>query len=97
MDLSEQIVAALRGRNAAGETYEEMAKLSGVSGAQIHRLANHRASPLRMSLETFLSLFPSARIEVAPARVPDDPAADPGLAHELELLKIERVVLDYHS
>ena len=66
MDLSEQIVAAIRARNASGETYEEMAKASGVSGAQIHRLANHRASPLKMSLQTFLALFPSARIELAP-------------------------------
>ena len=75
MDLSEQIVAAIRARNASGETYKEMSAASGVAQSYIHGVANHRYLPLKMSLQTFLALFPSARIELAPARVPDDPAA----------------------
>ncbi len=75
MDLSDQIVEALRARNMAGETYEQIGKSCGVSHAHIHRLANRRSDPLKISLETFLALFPSAQIELAPARVPDDPAA----------------------
>ena len=74
MDLSEQIVAALRARNAAGETYKQLAKASGITQSYIHGVANHRYLPLKMSLQTFLALFPSARIELAPARVPDDPS-----------------------
>lgn len=76
MNLSEEIIAALRGRNASGDTFERMANISGVSRAYIHQIANYRSDPLKMSLEKFLALFPSARIELAPARVPDDPAAD---------------------
>ena len=75
MDLSDQIVEALRARNTAGETYERMEKSFGVSGSYIHRIANRQCDPLKMSLEKFLALFPSAQIELAPARVPDDPAA----------------------
>ena len=75
MDLSDQIVEALRARNMAGETYEQIGKSCGVSHAHIHRLANRRSDPLKISLETFLALFPSAQIELAPTRVPDDPAA----------------------
>lgn len=85
--LSDQIVEALRARNAAGETYEQMEKDSGVSGAQIHRLANHRASPLKMSLQTFLALFPSAQIELAPARAQDDPAAAAAARSEYQDLR----------
>ena len=85
MDLSEQIIAALRGRNASGDTFEHMAKTTGVSRAYIHQIANHRSDPLKMSLEKFLSLFPSAQIELAPARVPDDPAA----SSDLDLLRRE--------
>ena len=73
--LSDQIVEALRARNAAGETYAAMGKKSGVSSSQIHRIANHLQDPAQISLQTFLALFPQAQIELAPARVPDDPAA----------------------
>ena len=75
MSLSEEIISALRERNASGDTFEHMANISGVSRAYIHQIANHRSDPLKMSLEKFLALFPSAQIELAPARVPDDPAA----------------------
>ena len=75
MDLSEQIVEALRARNAAGDTFEHMANITGVSRAYIHQIANHRSDPLKMSLDKFLALFPSAQIELAPARAQDDPAA----------------------
>jgi len=75
MSLSEEIISALRERNASGDTFEHMANISGVSRAYIHQIANHRSDPLKMSLEKFLALFPSAQIELAPARVPDNPAA----------------------
>lgn len=75
MSLSEEIISALRERNASGDTFEHMANISGVSRAYIHQIANHRSDPLKMSLEKFLALFPQAQIELAPARVPDDPAA----------------------
>lgn len=75
-ELSEAIVAAIRARNASGESYDHMGQLCGLSHTHIHRLANRRALPSRLSLENFLALFPSARIELAPARVPDDLAAD---------------------
>lgn len=74
-EISEKIVDALRARNFKGETYAQMEKASGVSGSYIHSLANHQCDPIKMSLEKFLALFPSAQIELAPARVPDDPAA----------------------
>ena len=74
-ELSEKIVEALRARNFEGETYAQMEKVSGVSGSYIHSLANHQCDPIKMSLEKFLALFPSARIELAPACIPDDPAA----------------------
>ena len=76
MGLSEEIISALRDRNASGDTFEHMANVSGVSRAYIHQIANHRSDPLKMSLEKFLSLFPSAQIELAPARFPDDPGPD---------------------
>ena len=89
MDLSDQIVEALRARNMAGETYEQIGKSCGVSHAHIHRLANRRSDPLKMSLEKFLALFPSAQIELAPARAQDDPAAS-NLARELAVVRAER-------
>ena len=87
MDLSEQIVEAIRARNVAGETYAAMAKKSGVAASQIHRVANHLQEPLKMSLATFLALFPSAQIELAPARVPDDPAAAAAARSEYQDLR----------
>ena len=74
MNLSEEIIAALRARNVAGETYDRMEKSTGVSGSYIHRIATRQSDPLKLSLEKFMALFPSAQIELAPARVPDDPA-----------------------
>ena len=68
MGLSEQIVEALRARNKSGETYERISRASGVAASYIHRLANNQASPLKMSLEKFLALFPDVQIEVDPAR-----------------------------
>lgn len=76
MDLSDQIIEALRARNAAGETYEQMSSSCGLSGAHIHRLANHRAAPLKMSLATFLALFPRALIQLDPAAGPADSSGD---------------------
>ena len=75
MDLSEQIIEAIRARNAAGETYKQMSQKSGITQSYIHGVANRKYAALKMSLETFLALFPSAQIELAPARDPDDPAA----------------------
>lgn len=76
MVLADQIIDSLRARNTSGETFEEMARASGVSRAYIHQLANRRSDPLGMSLKKFFALFPSAQIELAPAHIPDDPAAD---------------------
>lgn len=67
MNLSEQIIAAIRARNAAGETYDRMEKISGVSGSYIHQLANYRSDPLKLSLEKFFALFPSAQISLSGA------------------------------
>lgn len=76
MDLSEQIVEAIRARNVAGETYAAMAKKSGVAASQIHRVANHLQDPLKMSLATFLALFPRALIQLDPAAGPADCSGD---------------------
>ena len=92
-ELSERIVKALRARNFEGETYAQMEKASGVSGSYIHSLANHQCDPIKMSLEKFLALFPSARIELAPARDHDDPMSETEhslFVRELEILRIER-------
>lgn len=67
MDLSEQIIEAIRARNTAGETYECMAHITGVSRAYIHQIANHRSDPLKLSLEKFIALFPRALILLNPA------------------------------
>lgn len=67
MDLSEQIIEAIRARNTAGETYERMAHITGVSRAYIHQIANHRSDPLKLSLEKFIALFPRALILLNPA------------------------------
>lgn len=90
MGLSEDIVAALREKYRSGSTFAELSKSSGVSLTYLRSLTVGERDPMKLSLDFFLRLFPSARIEVAPARVPEDPAAAPGLAHELELLRIER-------
>ena len=75
MDLSEQIVAALREKYRSGATFAELAKSSGVSLTYLRSLTVGERDPMKMSLDFFLRLFPSARIELAHARVPDDPAA----------------------
>jgi len=67
MDLSEEIVAAIRARNAAGETYAQLSKVCGLAASQIHRLANRKQSPLKMSVEKLLALFPRAKIELEPS------------------------------
>lgn len=66
-ELSEKIVEALRARNVSGETYSQMEKISGVSGSYIHSLANHQCAPLKLSLEKFFKLFPSAQISLSGA------------------------------
>jgi len=75
MDLSEQIVAALREKYRSGTTFAELAKSSGVSLTYLRSLTVGERNPMKMSLDFFLRLFPSARIELAPARAQDDPAA----------------------
>ena len=74
----EQIVRCIRARNNSGETYERMHEKTGIAASHIHRIANRRQDPLKMSLEKFLALFPCAQIQLDPpleTRVPDDPAA----------------------
>ena len=62
MSLSEQIIAALRARNASGETYKSMHQASGITQSYIHGLVNRKYDPLKMSLLTFAALFPRAVI-----------------------------------
>ena len=62
MSLSEQIIAALRARNASGETYKSMHQASGITQSYIHGLVNRKYDPLKMSLFTFAALFPHAVI-----------------------------------
>ena len=75
MELSEKIVEAIRARYMAGATYTELSEQAGVSSSYIRHILNGKRDPMKLSLDFFLRLFPSARIELAPARVPDDPAA----------------------
>lgn len=92
MGLSEEIISALRDRNASGDTFEHMANVSGVSRAYIHQIANHRSDPLKMSLEKFLALFPYAKIELVAPVAPELVLGEPDRrAHDLE---IERRELD---
>jgi len=85
MGLSDDIVAALREKYRAGATFAELAKSSGVSLTYLRSLTVGERDPMKMSLDFFLRLFPSAQIELAPARVPDDPAA----SRDLDLLRRE--------
>ena len=85
MGLSDDIVAALREKYRAGATFAELAKSSGVSLTYLRMLMIGERDPMKMSLDFFLRLFPSAQIELAPARVPDDPAA----SRDLDLLRRE--------
>ena len=62
MSLSEQIIAALRARNASGETYKSMHQSSGITQSYIHGIVNRKYDPLKMSLLTFAALFPRAAI-----------------------------------
>lgn len=92
MGLAEEIISALRDRNASGDTFEHMANISGVSRAYIHQIANHRSDPLKMSLEKFLALFPYAKIELVAPVAPELVLGEPDRrAHDLE---IERRELD---
>lgn len=75
MDLSEQIVAALREKYQSGATFAELAKSTGVSLTYLRSLTVGERDPMKLSLDFFLRLFPSARIELAPACAPSvDPA-----------------------
>lgn len=62
MSLSEQIIAALRTRNASGETYRSMHQSSGITQSYIHGIVNRKYDPMKMSLFTFAALFPHALI-----------------------------------
>ena len=90
MNLSDQIIAALRARNVAGETYDRMEKTTGVSGSYIHQIVNHRSDPLKLSLEKFLALFPSAQILLDP--VPGGTGAD--MVPRSELLDLREKYAD---
>lgn len=75
MSLSEQIVAALRARNASGETYKSMHQSSGITQSYIHGIVNRKYDPLKMSLLTFVALFPRAAIYLDGADVASKAAA----------------------
>ena len=93
MNLSEQIIAALRARNNAGETYDRMEKSTGVSGSYIHQLVNNRSDPLKLSLEKFFALFPSAQISLdGAAPSASAPAAD--MVPRSELLDLREKYAD---
>jgi len=67
MGLSDDIVAALRKKYRAGATFAELAKSSGVSLTYLRSLTVGERDPMKMSLDFFLRLFPSAQIELEPA------------------------------
>lgn len=105
MNLSEEIIAALRARNVAGETYDRMEKSTGVSGSYIHQLVNRRSDPLKLSLEKFFALFPSAQIILAGSAVSSPACSDDlervrmeserdRLAHERRELELERRIFE---
>jgi hypothetical protein len=75
MSLSEQIIAALRARNASGETYKSMHQSSGITQSYIHGIVNRKYDPLKMSLLTFAALFPRAVIYLDGADAASDAAA----------------------
>lgn len=87
MGLSEDIVAALRERYQSGATFAELGKDAGVSLSYLHDLTIGKRDPMKLSLDFFLRLFPSARIELAPSRVPDDPAAASAARSEYQDLR----------
>lgn len=76
MGLSEDIVAALRERYQSGATFAELGKDAGVSLSYLHDLTIGKRDPMKLSLDFFLRLFPSARIELAPACAPSVYPAD---------------------
>ena len=83
----DDIIAYLSGEYRKGKTYQQIADERGLSFGYIHDLIHGRNKVERMSLETFFKLFPSAQIELAPARVPDDPAAAAAARSEYQDLR----------
>lgn len=75
MSLSEQIISALRARNASGETYKSMHQASGITQSYIHGIVNRKYDPLKMSLLTFAALFPRAVIYLDGANVASEVAS----------------------
>lgn len=84
-DLEKQIIAALRARNVAGETYDHIAKSSRIAQSYIHGLANYKYSPLKLSLEKLFALFPQAEIRLDHAACP----ASSGDRSEADALRME--------
>ena len=87
MGLSEDIVGALREKYRSGATFAELAKSSGVSLTYLRSLTIGERDPMKLSLDFFLRLFPSAQIELAPARVPDDSVSETVLKSEYQALR----------
>ena len=67
MGLSEEIVAAIRAKYIEGATYAELSAEAGVSAPYIRHILNGKRDPMKLSLDFFLRLFPSARIELDPS------------------------------
>lgn len=62
MDLSEQIVAALREKYQSGATFAELSEQTGVSASYIRHIMNGKRDPMKISVDFLLRLFPTARI-----------------------------------
>lgn len=92
MGLSEDIAGALREKYRSGATFAELAKSSGVSLTYLRALTVGERDPMKMSLDFFLRLFPSAQIELAPSisRSFSSETERSLFVRELELLRVER-------
>ena len=106
MGLSEDIVAALRERYRTGSTFAELGKDAGVSLSYLHDLTIGKRDPMKLSLDFFLRLFPSAQISLASSAV-SSPACSSielervrmeaerdRLAHERRELELERRIFE---
>ncbi len=64
MDIYQQILDLLRREYAAGATYQELADKHNISYPYIRSLMRGDQPVEKLSLETFLKMFPAARISL---------------------------------
>lgn len=81
----QQIIDYLAAEYRGGKTYQQIASEHGLSLGYIRDLVTRRRRVESMALETFFKMFPSARIELAPAHASDAPAASVPLADYQDL------------